>query len=413
VSAAAGRLTVVHVLPSMAVDTGGPPVGCAGLTAALGGRGHRVTLAALETPGRATVPVAAGVTLKTFPADGGGRYQRSRAFAAWCREAVPAADIVHVHGVWLHPTYAAAAACRAAGVPYIVTPHGMLDEYAVRQGSAWLKRGYWWLRERHVVTGAAAIHYLNPAELGKATRGARGRPAFILGNGIPADQLDRLPARGRFRARHPAIGERPTVLFLSRLHPKKGLDRLLPAWAAFVRAVPDGRLVIAGRGEAGYEASLDRLIATLGLGRVVVRVGQLVGAEKWEALVDADLFVLPSHQEGFPMAVVEALAAGCPAVVTSACNVPEVAASGCGVEVAGGDMAAFARAAAALWQDGPRRAVMAAAGRRLVRARYTWESIAADMESVYWFLRKGGRLPPDGRPVWHLGASESGETVRA
>ena len=131
-------------------------------------------------------------------------------------------------------------------------------------------------------------------------------------------------ARGAFRAAHPELAERPLALFLSRLHPKKGLDRLIPAWKALAERMPEARLLIAGTGELDYVASLQKLAADSGLGDGVVFLGQLVGHQKWEALVDADVFVLPSHQEGFSMAITEALAAGCPPVVTEECNFDEL-----------------------------------------------------------------------------------------
>jgi glycosyltransferase involved in cell wall biosynthesis len=231
----------------------------------------------------------------------------------------------------------------------------------------------------------------------------RDMPKFVLGNGIASEELARLPERGRFRAAHPELAGRPMILFLSRLHPKKGLDRLIPAWKQFAERMPEARLVIAGSGEADYIAALNRLIARNGLAEKIVRVGQLPGGPggpKWEALVDADLFVLPSHQEGFSMAITEALAAGCVPVVTAECNFDELTTSGCGAIISNGDMDAFVTTVAQLLTSDDRRRSMAAAGQKLVRDRFTWEKIAEDLERIYLWIRAGRSLPPDGADVW-------------
>jgi len=209
-----------------------------------------------------------------------------------------------------------------------------------------------------------------------------------------------MPARGAFRAAHPELTDRPLVLFLSRLHPKKGLDRLLPAWKSLVSGpMPEARLLIAGTGETAYVATLKKLVADMGLGAQVLFLGQLVGAQKWQALVDADVFVLPSHQEGFSMAITEALAAGCPPVVTEECNFDELAPaapqSACGVIIAQGDMAKFVSAVAGLLRDTEKRRTLATAGRALVAERFTWQKVAGELEGTYRSILTGTTLPPN------------------
>ncbi len=199
------------------------------------------------------------------------------------------------------------------------------------------------------------------------------------------------------------------ALFLSRVHPKKGLDRLIPAWRSLAARRPEIRLVIAGTGEPEYVASIDRLIELNGLHEQVVRVGQLVGQKKWEALVDADLFVLPSHQEGFSMAITEALGAGCPAVVTAECNFDELE-QRCGVIVKGGNMTDFVAAVEALLDDPERRKTLGTAGSEMVRERYTWEKIASDLEKIYRWILAGKELPTDGQEIWRIEGTASPAT---
>jgi glycosyltransferase involved in cell wall biosynthesis len=390
-------LRVLHVTVGISAELGGLASVCAGLTAALAARGNRVTVAALERPGQTAVPLDPAVTLRTFPVDGLARLGKSHAMDRWLRENIVAFDIVHLHSLWQFPTLAAARACWRKRKPYVVAPHGMLDHYSVYQHSAWVKKIYWLLRERRIEGRAAGLHCLNRAEVRKAVPWIRDLPKFILPNGIDQAQLAALPARGAFRAAHPELARRPLALFLSRLHPKKGLDRLLPAWKTLAERMPEARLLIAGTGEPDYVASLKKLAVDSGLADQVVFLGQLVGPRKWEALVDADVFVLPSHQEGFSMAITEALAAGCPPVVTAECNfdelVPPSPQKTCGVIVGNGDMTAFASAVGKLFEDAEKRAAFAAAGRALVAGKFTWQRIAGELEQVYQRILAGEKLP--------------------
>jgi glycosyltransferase involved in cell wall biosynthesis len=392
-------MRVLHVTVSVAAEIGGPATVCAGLTAALAARGHQVTVAALQQDGETSVPLDPAVKLRTFPVDGFRRYAVSHALNRWLHENIAAFDIVHLHSLWQFPTFAAARACWQARKPYVVVLHGMLDQYSVHQRSAWAKKVYWLIRERHIEGRAAGIHCLNRAEIRKAVPWIGDMPKFILPNGIDAAQLAAMPARGAFRAAHPEFSDRPLVLFLSRLHPKKGLERLIPAWKSLAGRMPEVRLLIAGTGEADYVASLKKLVADLGLGGQVLFLGQLVGEQKWQALVDADVFVLPSHQEGFSMAVTEALAAGCPPVVTEECNFDELAPPApepaCGIIIEKGDMAAFVSAVAELLGNTEQRRTLAVAGRALVAERFTWRKIAGELERTYRDILAGKTLPPN------------------
>ena len=390
-------LRVLHVIASMAAEVGGPPAVCAGLTAALAARGHRVTVATLDEPERTAVPLDPRVERRAFAPGTNRRYAVSDALDRWLRDHIRAFDVVHLHSIWLFPTFAAARACWMQHKPYVVLLNGMLDRYSVRQRSAWIKRLYWLLREGRIEGRAAGIHCLNRAEVRKAVPWIRDRPKFILPNGIDEAQLAALPARGAFRAAHPELAERPLALFLSRLHPKKGLDRLLPAWKALAERRPEARLLIAGTGEPQYVTSLQKLAVDSGLEDKIVFLGQLVGRRKWEALVDADVFVLPSYQEGFSMAITEALAAGCAPVVTEECNFdeldPPAPQNACGVIIGKGDMAAFVSAVDELLQNPAKRGALAAAGRELVAACFTWQRIGGQLEAIYRRIMAGETLP--------------------
>lgn len=403
-AAITSKLRILHVIPSMAAEAGGPPVVCAGLAGALAARGHEEAVATVDDPGLTPLPLHPEVRLHAFPIDGYARYAVSRALEEWLDEHVAEFDIVHLHSVFLHPTFAAAKACWRERKPYVVLLNGMLDVYSVHQRSAWLKRVYWLVREGRIAGRSKALHCLNHAEIRRAVPWIRNLPKFILSNGIDEGQLAALPARGGFRAALPELGDKPLVLFLSRLHPKKGLERLIPTWKRVAEKVPEARLLIAGAGEDAYVTGLKNLTKDNGLERQVLFLGQIVGTQKWQALVDADIFVLPSHQEGFSMAITEALAAGCPPVVTEECNYDELAPAApepaCGVIIRNGDMNAFADAIVALLHSPEKRQTLATAGTNLVAQRYTWQKVAADLELVYRHILAGKPLETDGADVW-------------
>jgi glycosyltransferase involved in cell wall biosynthesis len=392
------QMKILHVISSMAQESGGPPGICAGMAGGLAKRGHAVTIATVEGDRRSMVAIPEGVTVKFFPA-AQGSYCRSPAMGAWLNAQVRTFDMVHLHSLWQYPTFAAARACWKAKVPYVVLLNGMLDEYSVTHKSALKKRVYWMLREGRVQRRAAGLQCSAP-EIRKAVSWIRDLPKFVVGNAIASSELEELPVRGAFRAKHPEFAGAPVALFLSRLHPKKGLDRLIPAWKKVAEKMPQVRLVLAGTGEPDYVSGLDRLIEANGLAGKVVRVGQLQGRAKWEALVDAEVFVLPSHQEGFSMAITEALGAGCACVITEECNFDDVREAGCGVVVSNGDMGAFVAGTMELLKDEGKRRAYGAKAQALIREKYTWEKIAEELEQVYRWVLAGKKLPASGEDIW-------------
>jgi glycosyltransferase involved in cell wall biosynthesis len=404
-AASAALLRILHVIPGMATEIGGPPAVCAGLTAALAARGHSVTVATLNEGALPTVSLDSRVTLERFAPDGPtpGRYAKSETLDTWLQQNISKFQIAHLHSIWQFPTFAAARACWNHRVPYVSLLNGMLDTYSVNQRSRHIKRAYWLWRERKVEGRAAAIHCLNAAEIRRAVPWIRNMPKIILGNGIDASVLASLPSRGAFRAAHPDLSDRPLVVFLSRLHPKKGLDRLIPAWKAVAAKMPQCRLLIAGTGDPAYVESLKRLVAVSGLSDNILFLGQVIGGAKWNLLVDADLFVLPSHQEGFSMAITEALAADCPPVVTEECNFdelePPTPEPQRGVIIRNSNMSQFCDAIITLLSDARRRASFAAAGKELVASRFTWQTIAEQLESDYRHILAGRSFSPSGTPV--------------
>jgi glycosyltransferase involved in cell wall biosynthesis len=295
------------------------------------------------------------------------------------RSLLPQFDFLHLHGVWDPVISAAASEAAQALKPYAVAPHGMLDPWSLRQ-KALKKKLALLCGVRRVLTRAAFLHAGNGDEERLIQPLKLETRIELIPNGIFIEEFADLPAPGSFYARHPMVNNAPYILFLGRLHYKKGLDYLVEAFALVARARADVRLVIAGADD-GYKGTLERLVRARHLGDRVHVIGPLYGKEKLAAFVDATCFCLPSRQEGFSMAVTESLASGTPCVVTTTCHYPEVASAGAG-EVVALDAHEIGEALLRILNQGCRRS-MAEAGRRLVWTRFTWPIAARRSIDAY------------------------------
>ena len=247
------------------------------------------------------------------------------------RKEIGDSNVVHIHALWEEIQHQGAVAACAGDIPYVITPHGMLDPWSLSQ-SRMKKQLYLAWRLRRDLNRAAAIHFTSTVERDLSSPLKLKPPAIVEPNGVDLSEFENLPQRGSFRARYPQIGDRPIVLFLSRIHPKKGLDLLIPAFAA--AAISQAVLVIAGPDSDGYAEQVRSEAARSGIGDRVIFTGMLRGRERLEPMVDADLFVLPSYQENFGIAVAEALAAGCPVIISDQVNIhAEVLAAGVGAVI--------------------------------------------------------------------------------
>jgi glycosyltransferase involved in cell wall biosynthesis len=396
-------MRILHVTHSMDPARGGPPAVVARLAAAQAAAGHEVTIFAGEVAGTqaavgkslAPIPYMGLVKLRTvgLPESIGtlllGR-ARGLAGVGALDEAVAASDFVHVHEVWPVIVPLAARACGRLGRAYCVTPHSSLNTWGMGQRRLKKRLALEVLGWRGALNGARFLHMLNVAEVEQARPLGLRAACEIMPNGVFVEEMTPLPERGSFRAsvrgRAPGLGERRFILFLSRLHFKKGLDILSDAFAVVARERGDVDLVVAGP-DGGEEATVRRRAREAGLeGRVHV-VGPVYGKEKFGAYVDASVFCLPSRMEGFSMAITESLACGTPVVISGECNFPEVAhgleGRGCGVVT--GELTANATASGLLsvLGDEASRVAMGAAGAAMVRARYTWPAIAARSVELY------------------------------
>ncbi|MDE2179517.1 MAG: glycosyltransferase [candidate division NC10 bacterium] len=381
-------MRVLIVIPDLAPATGGPVTTVLGLAGALAVRGHAVAIATTDF-GLDVLPTLNGVDFHVFPCLYASRRWSPR-LCSFLRREVTRYDLVSVHTLWQFPTWAAAAACRAAGVRYVVTPHGMLEAWSLSQ-KAWKKQAYAAFVEGKTIRTAAALHFTAEAErVGSRTFGSRA-PAYVVPLGLSRSAYEDLPAPGVFRRRFPELVEKQLILFLGRLHYKKRPDVALLAFSEVAREFPDAVLVLAGPGEARYVSDLQAEVQRLGLDGQVVFTGLLQGRAVQEALVDADIFVLPSLHENFGLAVAEAMAAGCPVVVSpEVALAPDIEKYGAGV-VVDGEVDGLRHVLRQLLKDENRRHAMGQNGRQLILDQFTRDRVAQQMVEVYEDILRGTR----------------------
>lgn len=373
-------LRVVQTIVSLASDYGGPSRSVTRLSDALAQAGAEVEIVTVPSEGDQVRPSEAGVRVREAPAPGvRGLAGRPTAFKAAVEAAAGAGGVVHDHGLWLPSNRAAALAARALRGPFVLSPKGMLSKRALRVSRA-KKALAWPLYQRQTLRQADAFAVTSEGETEDLRRLGFYQPAAVIRYGVDVPAPVAAP---------PADGPR-TALFLSRLHPIKGLPDLVAAWAA-VR--PEGwRLVIAGPDEVGHQAEVERQVQVAGLGGAVSFAGPVADAAKWDAYRAADLFVLPTHSENFGIVVAEALAAGLPVLTTRGAPWEALVTHRAGwwTDVGAEPVAAALREATAAPPDALR--AMGARGRTYVEGHLSWDRAAAEHLALYrWLLGEGPR----------------------
>lgn len=314
---------ILRIITSADPRTGGPIEGARRLGEIWARQGHRQDMLTLDPPGEHHLPDYPGTITALGPPHGRGlraRYRYAPAMVRWLGAHAHDYDAVIVSGLWRYAARGAAQALAGGRTPYFVFPHGMLDRWFRREAPLkhLVKQASWWWAEGRLLTGARAVLFTSEEE----RRRAQGmfRPyrlrAAVVNYGTAALGGDPDGDIAAFRRTLPALGARPFLLFLGRLHPKKGCDILLDAFAAVAAREPELDLVIAGPDEAGLTPSLATAARRAGMAARVHFPGMLAGAPKAGALRGASAFVLPSHQENFGIAVAEALSAGTPVLIS-------------------------------------------------------------------------------------------------
>ena len=372
-------MKILHVVPTYlpARRYGGPIFAVHGLARTLAARGHQVDVFTTNVDGdsESNVPLRERVDLDSV----GVYYFPSRLrrlyWSPQLRNALLASirryDVVHLHSVFLYPTFAAARIAHFTRVPYVISPRGMLVPELIAAKSRWIKNVWLRLIERRNFAGAAAIHFTTEREREDALRTKMPIPAsFIVPNGI---SLREVPPPSPARRSH------DTILFLGRINWKKGIDRLIAA----LPHIENARLVVAGNDEENLTPRLRELAERLGVAARVEFLGPVDGEAKEELLAHATLFALASMSENFGNVVLEAMANETPVVLTAEVGLAEeVRRAGAGIVVQA-QPRELASAINALLRDPEERRAMGQRGRRLVETRFAWPRIAEEMEAQY------------------------------
>jgi glycosyltransferase involved in cell wall biosynthesis len=371
-------LNILHVIRDLSRSTGGPVNALVGLAEAQAALGHRVTILATDRGEDKMTPQ--GVATHVVPAYGGG-WSWSPRFGSELADLVPGIDIVHGHMVWDYPVWAAARQARRHGKPFILRPCGHLDAWSLSQKS--LKKKIYLAALGSVVRTASAIHFTSEGERRKSLAAIGDRPTWVIPLGVPHAAYTDLPSSDAFAARFPALRDKRIVLFLGRLHPKKQPEVAIDAFNRVAALDERLHLVFAGSSEAGYQAKLAARVTGLGLADRVTFSGLLRGEGVREAYSAAQVFVLPSFQENFGIAIAEAMAASCPVIISDHLDLADdIVSADAGVGSAT-DVGAMAAALQRLIADEALCRRMGKNGRALVLRRFTWPPIAAAMGDAY------------------------------
>jgi len=293
------------------------------------------------------------------------------------------ADLCHAHGMW------------AGSAFVIVAPHGMLDPWALEQSAAAKKAAlatYEGLRLRT----ATCLHALCEAELASIRRLGKDLPAFVVPNGVDIPDANQVRAMCESAAKRQ---DRRTLLYLGRIHAKKGLELVLGGFASAATADPRLRdewtVEICGSGDADYIAKLQRLSSDLGLSGVVRFAGPVAGEEKESRLTTATAFVLTSLSEGLPMAVLEAWAHGLPSLISEACNLSAPATTGAALLTNATMPAVTIGLGELLHMNENDRLEMGARARAYVERVHPWARVASRMAAIYRWAIDGGQRPDE------------------
>jgi glycosyltransferase involved in cell wall biosynthesis len=314
-------MRLLHVIASIRAAGGGPIEVVRSLSAVHQRDGHFAEVVSLDDPADAEV--------RSFPlpvhALGPARnhYGYSPRCVPWLRQNRSRYDAVLIHGLWQYHSFAAWRALRTTGTPYYVFPHGMLDpwfkrRYPLKHAKKWL---YWPWADYRVLRDARAVLFTCEQEklLAPQSFALYRAHAVVTGLGTtpPPPGVD----ASLFLDRYPELRGKRLLLFMGRIHPKKGCDLLLDAYAATMAKDPAWRLVFAGPDSLNLQQTLAARAAALGIADRIVWTGMLRDAMKWNALFAAEVFALPSHQENFGIAVAESLACGVPVLISREVNI--------------------------------------------------------------------------------------------
>lgn len=319
---------------------------------------------------------------------------RAFSFAPGLLEALsnPGFEIIHCHGIWMYPSVANLINWKKNKTPYMISPHGMLDPWAI-QNSRWKKAIAEVLYEKRHLQNAVCLRALCRSEAESMRAYGLTNPICVIPNGIDLVERDAFSPPAWVDS---IAEDKRILLYLGRIHPKKGLPNLLQAWAALALAQKkDWVLVIAGWDQGVHENELKKLSNELGVEDEVFFPGPLFDEQKAAAYHHADAFILPSFSEGLPMVVLEAWANRLPVVMTPQCNLPEGFDAGAALKVYP-EVVSITRGLEKLFSMNQDELTnLGENGYNMVKTTYTWQEISANLTKVYKWIIAGDHKPDE------------------
>jgi glycosyltransferase involved in cell wall biosynthesis len=308
---------ILRCIDTVAAKYGGPSYSVINSSRILARRGHEVTIVTMDRPGDVQIEKEDGFRLICL-GPGLPKYRLNPAYLVWLIRNLRDFDFVTVQGVWRFASYGFHLVNRVFKVPYVTMPHGSLDVWDRRSHRLkfFIKKIYWELFESRLYRHAARCYFTATAEQRQSTGafGFSGIRHSIIAYGSVDPGVYRLT---------PLESDGKSIVYVGRIHEKKGIDILIDAFARVFGSDADARLVIAGNGESNFVKKLKERASNLGVDERIHWVGHIAGEEKQAILRSAGLFVLPSYQENFGLAVAEALSCGTPVAVSLHVNTCE------------------------------------------------------------------------------------------
>lgn len=382
-------MKILHVVAGLWKHTGGPAEVIPQLCEALVRENCEVTLLTIEGPhSESTLKcLQNGVEVKAFPALPLLPMRYSPAMARYLKNNIHCFDIIHNHGQWLHANWAAFKYAQQSRKPFVTTPHGTLVPGMLAR-SRFKKNISWNLIDKYLIEYANVIHALSPVERNEmALKVGRknSQKIRVIPNGA---DIWELPKPVELLASFPFLQRKKVILFLSRVHPIKGIIDLLEAWKLCCRKHPAWHLLIVGPVEEEIKAQISCFLENKELQEATTFAGPIYGSARKEAFALADIFILPSYGEGLPTALLEALSCKLPVICTTECNFLEAEKAGAAFSGPAGKETLVSNIQKMLMLTDNEREKMGEFGQKIVREHYSWENIAKCWVQTYNSITK-------------------------
>lgn len=386
---------VCQVVASINKDVGGPAYSVTNLAQGLTRHQINSHLFTLDYYWHGKQVNVQNAKLHSLPASQTARYFRGwepQAFNYLDQLATTQIDLIHNHGLWMFPNFYARRVATKHKLPLVISPRGMLESWSLKHSRS-KKYLAWLLYEKQNLTKATVFHATSISEMESIRKLGYRQPIALIPNGVNLPQYWHQPSKDALTSLFPELADKKWLLFLSRIHPKKGLENLLLTWQNLALKFPDWHLIIAGSDLIGYQTKLKELTKKLNLNTRVTFTGMLSGETKASALSNSELFVLPTYSENFGIAIAESLAHGVPVITTINAPWQDLIKYNCGWWIDNNIRDLEMTLIKALTLSKIERKLMGENGKKLVERDYSWYSISEQMSQVYYWILQQRELP--------------------